>query len=228
MQHTASVERVGGIADRCRCTSVGSGGDRGTGLKPIEYSNTRPSNTSPLVLGQQATAMEVIREKIELEAHLLNQNQWLLALDDIHNAFPTVIIADLLADHAHYITDSSLLSLIVVLSGNDEKPTRGIVQGSPYSPSTLNARLHHALDLGANRDHHPLRYWRYADHLIYLYRSVPKGNQAVEYVHQLLRSAYFALEGADGVFNLQQGVQAQLLGFSIAVRKWTSPDQSRQ
>src|SRR5262249_2266874 len=146
---------------------------------------------------------------------------------DIKDAFPSVIIADVMADHTDHITKSSklskssksaLLSLIkVVLQGSDEKKTRGIDQGSPYSPTALNVRLHHALDLGVHHGHHPLRYWRYADNLIWLCRSVPEGDQALDHLRRLLEPAGFILKGEDGVTDLRQG-KAQLLGLSLSAR----------
>src|SRR5262245_4477541 len=160
----------------------------------------------------------------ELEMQMLDQKCWVLALDDIKNAFPSVIIADVMADHTDHITKSSkssksaLLSLIrLVLQGSDEKRTRGIAQGSPYSPTALNVRLHHALDLGVNQGHHPLRYWRYADNLVYLCRSVPEGHQAIDHLRRLLEPADFILKGEDGVTDLHQE-KAQLLGFSLSAK----------
>jgi Reverse transcriptase (RNA-dependent DNA polymerase) len=154
----------------------------------------------------------------ELEMQMLNQKCWVLAQDDIKDAFPSVVIADVMADHTRYITKPSLLSLTqVVLSGGDEKRTRGIDQGSPYSPTALNVRLHHALDLGV-QGHHPLRYWRYADNLIRLCRSVPEGHQVIDHLRRLLEPAGFILKDEDGVINLQQGEQAQLLGFSLSAK----------
>src|SRR5262245_51919533 len=154
----------------------------------------------------------------ELESEMLNQKCWVLALDDIKDAFPSVLIADVMADHTNYITKPSLLFLIqAVLQGSDEKRTRGIDQGSPYSPTALNVRLHHALDLGVNQGHHLLRYWRYADNLIWLCRGVPEGNQALDHLRRLLEPAGFFLKGEDGVTDLRQGT-AQLLGLSLSVK----------
>src|SRR5262249_58059288 len=87
----------------------------------------------------------------------------------------------------------------------------------PYSPTALNVRLHHALDLGVNQGHHPLRYWRYADNLIGLCRSVSEGYQALDHLRRLLEPAGFILKGEDGVTDLQQKT-AQLLGFSLTAK----------
>jgi hypothetical protein len=155
----------------------------------------------------------------ELQQVTVAEGRWVLALDDIKNAFPSVIIGDVLADHARYITDPSLLSLIeVVLRGGDEQRTRGIGQGSCYSPTALNVRLHHALDLGVMQGHHLLRYLRYADNLAWACRSMSEGHQVLDHARQLLEPAGFALKGEDGVTDLRQGQKAQLLGFTLSRR----------
>jgi RNA-directed DNA polymerase len=101
----------------------------------------------------------------ELAAAMSREGLWVLALADIRDAFPSVLVDDAVTDHGRYILEPSLLALVgVVLRGGDAERPRGIDQGSAYSPTALNVRLHHALDLGANQGHHPLRhYFRYAD-----------------------------------------------------------------
>ncbi len=142
---------------------------------------------------------------------------WVLAQDDINQAFDNVIITDVMADHANHITEPSLLALIrMVLQGNDAKRNRGIDQGNPYSPTALNMRLHHAVDLAAHQGHHPLRYYRYADNLVWLCRSVAEGNQAIAQTNELLQQVGFNLKGEDGTWNLQQDEKAELLGFILS------------
>jgi hypothetical protein len=146
---------------------------------------------------------------------------WVLVLDDVKDAFPSVVLADVLADHARYITEPSLLSLtgVVLRGGDDIERQRGIGQGSPYSPTALNVRLHHALDLGVNQGHHPLRhYFRYADDLTFLRRSVSEGHQALSQARRLLEKDRFTLKGVGGTHDLRAGQKAQLLGFLLSRR----------
>lgn len=156
----------------------------------------------------------------ELECVMINQDRWVLAIDDVQKAFDNVVIADVLVDHARYITDPSLLSLIrVVLQGGEgEKRTRGIDQGSAYSPTALNVRLHHAHDLGVNQGQHP-PWYRYADNLVYICQDVSEGHQALEKARHLLEQARLSLKGADGPpVDLRQGGRIQLLGFILSRR----------
>jgi hypothetical protein len=151
---------------------------------------------------------------VELEATMLREGRWVLAADDIKKAFDSVVIGDVLADHARHIQDQSLLGLIeVVLRGSDTKRQRGIDQGSPYSPTALNVRLHHAFDLEADQGHHP---FRYADNIVFACRDVSEGHQALQQARQLLEQADLTLKGEDGPpRDLQRGETAQLLGFTL-------------
>jgi hypothetical protein len=157
----------------------------------------------------------------ELGAAMAQQGLWALALDDVRDAFPSVVIADVLADHARYITDQSLLTLteVVLRGGDDAQRQRGIDQGSPYSPTALNVRLHHSLDLELRQGHHPLRhYYRYADDLTYLCRGVSEGHQALSHARRLLGKAGLTLKGEEGTHDLRDGQKAQLLGFLLSRR----------
>jgi hypothetical protein len=162
----------------------------------------------------------VLRLLAELECVMLEQNRWVLAIDDVRQAFDNVKIDDVMADHSRYITDPSLLSLIklVLQGGGGEKRKKGIDQGSAYSPTALNVRLHHALDLGVMQGHHP-PWFRYADNLVYIGQSVSEGEQALEKAQYLLEHAGFTLKGKDGPpTDLRHGGSAQILGFALRRR----------
>jgi hypothetical protein len=156
----------------------------------------------------------------ELAAAVARQDLWVVTLADVKDAFPSVVLADVLADHARHILEPATLSLteVVLRSGDDPTRQRGISQGSPYSPTALNVRLHHALDLGANQGHHPLRYFRYADDLTFLRRSVSEGRQALSHASRLLEKSGFALKAGADVQDLRAGQKAQLLGFLLSRR----------
>jgi RNA-directed DNA polymerase len=154
----------------------------------------------------------------ELERVMLDQDRWVLAIDDVTKAFDNVVIADVMMDHSRYLTDNSLLSLIeVVLRGSDSEKRKGIDQGGAYSPTALNVRLHHAHDLGVNQGHQP-PWYRYADNLVYICQSVSEGEQMLDKARQLLEQADFTLKGEDGPPADLRRRKAQLLGFTLCHR----------
>jgi hypothetical protein len=157
----------------------------------------------------------------ELGAAMAREDLWVVGLADIKDAFPSVVLADVLADHGRHILEPSVVALAgsVLRGGDDPQRLRGLAQGSPYSPAGLNVRLHHALDLGANQGHHPLRhFYRYVDDLTCLSRSVPEGRQALSQVSRLLEQNDFTLKDGAGVHDLRTGQKAQLLGFLLSKR----------
>jgi retron-type reverse transcriptase len=156
----------------------------------------------------------------ELEAVMVRADRWVLAIDDIRQAFDNVRIADLLADHRTHVPDCSLLALIEVVLRAGESRERGIDQGSSYSPTALNVRLHHAHDLDLHQDRTFPPWFRYADNLVYLCLGVSEGHQAWEKARYLLTPAGFSLKGKDGPpADRRQGQQAPLLGFCLRRKK---------
>ena len=157
----------------------------------------------------------------ELGAAVARHGLWVLVLDDVKDAFPSVVLADVLADHGRHILEQSVVALAgsVLRGGDDPQRLRGLAQGSPYSPAGLNVRLHHALDLGANQGHHPLRhYFRYADDLTFACRRVPEANHALSHASRLLEKNGFVLKAGADVQDLRTGQKAQLLGFLLSKR----------
>jgi hypothetical protein len=150
-----------------------------------------------------------------LEGIIAQQKRYVLAVDDIKNAFPSVVIDDVMSDHARYITDSKLLALIeVILRGGTDRKI-GIDQGNPYSPTALNVRLHHAFDCQIALSF-PLCL-RYADNLAYPCQSVSEGQEFLDCCSSMLAKAGFTLKGEDGLpIDLREG-EAQLLGFTLSV-----------
>ncbi|WP_439627014.1 reverse transcriptase domain-containing protein [Gemmata sp.] len=104
-----------------------------------------------------------------------------------------------------------------VLAGDDPSRTRGMPQGNNYSPTGLNGLFHDYLDVpAAGTLKHPL--WnRYADNVCRLCRSVAEGEQALAAIRQHLAPLGMSLKGEDGVFDLKNGDEAQLLGFTLSL-----------
>jgi hypothetical protein len=153
----------------------------------------------------------------ELEAVVTLEGRWVLAVDDVRRAFDNVRIDDALADHVPYLRDDRLLDLIGrVLRGGDDAKVVGIDQGSAYSPTALNARLHHAHDQHIDGCSVSPPRLRYSDNLAYACRSVSEGRQALAQSQSLLEAAGFTLKGEDGPpVDLRQGGHVQLLGFQL-------------
>jgi hypothetical protein len=158
---------------------------------------------------------------IELEQTMIETDSWVLAIDDIKDAFDHVNLDDLMGDHRRHIRDPKLLDLIEIVLRGGSNPTRkeGIEQGNAYSPTCLNVRLHHAHDLAFGQGRTNPSWLRYADNLVYLTRDVPEGLQVLQQSQALLQSSGFTLKGEDGPpANLKEGQGAHLLGFLISYR----------
>jgi hypothetical protein len=129
------------------------------------------------------------------------------------------------ADYRRHIGNSEVLWLIeTVLRGSEgQEHTMGIDQGTAVGPGTLNLRLHYALDLpqiadsavAAGPGNPP--WYRWADNLTYLCRSVSEGNQALQRARALLQPTGLSLKGEDGLpTNLRrQGARVEILGFQV-------------
>ena len=165
---------------------------------------------------------------LAIEKTAIEQDRWVLAVDDVRDAFPSVRLADAVADYSRHISNNGVLWLIeTVLRGNEgQARTVGIDQGTAVGPGTLNLRLHYALDLPQSVDSITTDaagpgnppWYRWADNLTYLCQSVSEGNQALQRARALLQPAGFALKGEDGwPVNLKrQGASAQVLGFQVS------------
>jgi hypothetical protein len=158
---------------------------------------------------------------IRLERTMVEQDLWVLAIDDIKDAFDHVNLKDLMDDHRRHLQDNKLLNLIEVVlrGGSDQDRRTGIEQGNAYSPTCLNVRLHHVHDLAFEQGRTNPSWLRYADNLVYPTRDVPEGLQILQQSKDLLQSSGFTLKGEDGPpVNLKEGQEAHLLGFLLSYR----------
>jgi hypothetical protein len=157
-----------------------------------------------------------------LEHQMMELGCWVIATDDIRDAFDNVRLAPLAEAHRHHLSQaigsSRLLDLLDrVLRGGDQ-PDRevGIDQGGPYSPTALNLFLHDAHDLGIDRDPTIPAWARYADNVAYLTQDVPAGRQARATAAAWLEANGLRLKGSDGPpVDLRRSEQAELLGFTL-------------
>jgi hypothetical protein len=160
---------------------------------------------------------------VELGQCMAEQDRWVLVSDDVKNAFPSVQIDRVLADHRYYnnLSNRLLTLLETILRGGDPQRAEGLDQGSPYMPVALNVHLHHAFDLEAHTlggdPEHPTPWYRYADNLVVPCRSVHEGRLVLGNMAARLRDVGLTLKGEnDGLpVNLRRGQSVQLLGFTL-------------
>jgi RNA-directed DNA polymerase len=165
----------------------------------------------------------------DLEVAMERQGRRVLGIADIRKAFDTVPNTEIVALHRQALDRlrqknfgpmGKLYTVTLVervLRGHDDTRTRGIDQGGPYSPTALNVLLHYTLDVPLVRHvgSEPRRYYRYADNVCHLGRSVSEGGQVLGKVTQLLQPLGLTLKAGAGVVDLRAGGSAQLLGFTL-------------
>lgn len=144
---------------------------------------------------------------------------YVIAQDDIRDAFPSVRIDLALVAYRQHLPDDNLLRLVeTILRGHDrDQHTVGLDQGCPLSPITLNIILDHFLDRPISADP-DLPFWlRYADNIVYLCRNVSEGRRALQRARELLSQAGMTFKGQTGPpVNLRrQGARVELLGIQL-------------
>ncbi len=152
---------------------------------------------------------------VELEHALLNGGSHIIVNEDIKTAFDSVRIRDVMAAHREHIGDTGLLNFIeIALRGTNPRRNKGIDQGHPYAPTSLNVLLHQRLDVPLAMQLVPLQ-WRYADNLVYLVDCMTEGRRILGQVTDLLAGARLQLkEGSDGIRDIRID-PVEVLGFNI-------------
>jgi hypothetical protein len=150
---------------------------------------------------------------------IIEQDCWVIAQDDIRDAFPSARIADAVSAFSRFITDPRTLRLVeIVLCGNDSERSIGLDQGNPLSPLALLIILHYCLDAHQSVAGYP-SWLRYVDNLVWLCHDAPQGRQTIERADQLLGANGFHLKRNTEPADLRvQGSFTELLGFQISAR----------
>jgi len=155
---------------------------------------------------------------LELERIIRDEQRFVIAQDDIRDAFDNVAIEYVMELLRRYIDDEQLLIVSnKILAGHaSEHRTVGIDQGSALSPLLLNVALHHGLDLPFSRLAAYPPWLRYADNVVYLARSAHEGATATQAAQRLLDPMGMTLKGTDGEpVDLLAGEKAKVLGFEV-------------
>jgi len=154
---------------------------------------------------------------LELERIIAEQQRFVIAQDDIRNAFDNLAIGYVLKILQRHIHDEQLLVTVekILRGPSAEQRTAGIDQGSPLSPLMLNVALHHGLDTPFSQTAAHPPWLRYADNLVYPARSVHEGTTAIQAAQQLLKPLGMSLKGEERPADLQKGQKAHILGFQL-------------
>jgi retron-type reverse transcriptase len=162
----------------------------------------------------------------DLEVALGRTGRTVLAVDDVKSAFDTVPLDAVLDVHREALArlrqqnfggqerERTLALVGAVLRGHDRGRRRGIDQGAPYSPAALNALLDAYHDQVMTEIAKGLLWFRYADNLAYLVRSMSEGEDVLGKVSRLLEPLGMSLKFQDGVKDIRQD-RVSLLGFSL-------------
>jgi hypothetical protein len=163
-----------------------------------------------------------------------------LQIDDLINAheqllfnlFESAIHLSSKTSHSNLSTEAltdteqdQLISFVkVIFQGDNPQRTIGIDQGCPYSPFALNLLLHFNFDLKINQfllteyNNNIPSWYRYADNIAFVCRDVFEGQEMLERAANLIRDIKLDLKGVDGVRNLANGDNVELLGFTLRMR----------
>lgn len=162
----------------------------------------------------------IVRMLADAAYKMTVENRFWIVTDDIRDAFPSVRVADAVADYVRIIPDDGLMWLIerVLRGAEGLARTIGIDQGSALSPLTLNFRLSTCLDRPFSADPDNPPWYRWADDLAYLCRGEADCHRAIGQAAELLRPAGFTLKGISGrPTNLRrQGARVEILGYWIS------------
>ena len=136
-----------------------------------------------------------------LEHAMHQRRDFILAIDDVRNCFPSAPLANVMNWHRRHISQQDLLWVIErIIRGHDgfDRLT-GLDQGSPYSPVAMELLLHHCLDseLDARGIGNTLLL-RYVDNLTFLCSSVSEGKEVLKIANEILARNSLCLKGEDG------------------------------
>lgn len=164
----------------------------------------------------------ILRMLADMALTMQAENRYWVATEDIKNAFPSVPVADAVADYSQIVADEGVLWLIerVLRGAEGQARTVGIDQGNALSPLTLNLRLSNCLDRPFTADPGMPPWYRWADDLAYLCRGVTECHQAIGQAAEMLRPAGFSLKGTAGrPVNLKrQGARVEILGYEVSFK----------
>jgi retron-type reverse transcriptase len=154
------------------------------------------------------------------EAAMWLHDAWVVTPEDVKAAFDNVLVDAGLKAFARVIKDQRFMCLIeAVLRGSRGTNRKGIDQGGPFSPLSLNVLLHYAHDVLINNMSTLASWFRYADNIVHLTREVSEGLGARERAAELLKQVGLTLKGPGRPVDLREGGLVKLLGLEIRLHK---------
>jgi RNA-directed DNA polymerase len=178
-------------------------------LKPLLYSLFGDS-----VFGYRARRNQLYA-LASAERQVVENNRYVIVVDDIQNAFTRVAVDRLLKVLKFYIPNDEVHALLKVLLDQGKK--HSIRQGSPLSPVLLNLYLHHFLDQPWQKLHPDVTLIRWADDLLLPCRTPDEAVACRASLIKLLRPANMSLKGTpcNSIHDLRYGQTVDWLGFQI-------------
>lgn len=153
----------------------------------------------------------------DLFAAITVEERWIVATDDIRDAFGHVRVARVVELFRRHVPDARLVDFVeaALLSNRSDAQCIGIAQGCALSPLALNIQLHHGFDAPWCAEPHNPPCWRYVDDLTFAGRSVPEIETALQRASSLLKTAGHQLHLPTGPVDLRAEQTVDLLGFRI-------------
>jgi hypothetical protein len=141
---------------------------------------------------------------------------YFVTADDVRGAFDHVLVDPLLEDVERVIPDPDYRRVFAaIVRGPDGNRRVGIDQGGPLGPLLLNVHLHHRHDLAMAAPGPPRCWFRYADNLLYVTRTVTDGRSALNRARDLLSRVHLTLKGDPGVPVDIRERHARILGLDL-------------
>jgi hypothetical protein len=143
-----------------------------------------------------------------------------LRTEDLLGAFDHVRLDHVLEDHRRLLHDARLnwLCETVVLGSGPKGRKVGIGQGCPYSPATLNGRLHHALDLRLRAGLDGVVELRFADNIVLVGRCIEALGAAGTLAGQYLAETGLSFNAKGHcLVDLRAGESAEVLGLHLRI-----------
>ena len=165
---------------------------------------------------------DVFRLFAQLEQSIRRHRRYTLAVSDVENCFPTTPLQPVVDLHRRILgADGALLDLIKKIIRCQDGAEVGLLQGSPYSPTAMEAFLHFQLDLTMDSQT-PLTplLFRYVDNLMFLCSDEGQGRRILNRASNILDPFKMRLKPtALAIIDIREDHLVPTLGFIV---RWSN------